>query len=193
MKYNLKLNKDEKSFAVKHITEYYRFNTKCKYSGLINSILEDFEKNMIDYNQLKTDNNSENTIIKKLLSVFIDKLNYEKENNPTGLFGVKRAFFTDSTNLFYKDLIKDEFVKSYPIYAHNLKELKTKVKSNKGVWVVFDGKKYGEFTFNLTKRTEKSNRKISKGYPASKKSGYSRSIMMNGNLIASINNSYGKH
>ena len=193
MRYNLKLNKNEKSFAVKHITEYYRFNTKCKYSDLINSILEDFEKNMIDYNKLKTNNESENTIIKKLLSVFIDKLNDENENNPIGLFGVKRAFFTDGTNFFYKDLIKDEFVKSYPIYAHNLKELKTKVKTNKGVWLVFDEKKYGEFSSDLTKSRRKSNRKSSKGYPASKKSRYSRSMMMNGNLIASINNSYGKH
>lgn len=171
MGHDLKLKKDEETFAVKHITDYYSFNTKCKYSDLIDSILENFENNMIDYNQLKTNDESENMIIKKLLSVFTDKLDDEHESNPTGLFGVKRAFFTDGTNLYYKNLIKDEFVKAYPIYAHGLNELKTKARADKGVWLIFDEKKYGKLSLNINGSAVKSTRKSSRGYSGSKSTG----------------------
>lgn len=192
MNYNLKLEKHEERFAVKHISDYYSYNTKCKYFDLINSILDKFENNIIDYDQLKTKNSSQNIIIKKLITVFIEKLDDENENNPTGLFGVKRAFFTDGTNLFYKDLIKDEFVKSYPIYAHDLKDLKTKVKSDKGVWLIFDEKKYGKLSSNLMKNTTKSTKKSSKGYSGSKKMGGFPRPLYSSKLADSVHNHYGR-
>ena len=192
MKYNLKLEKHEKTFAVKHITDFYRYGAKCKYFNLIYSILKNFEENITDYNQLKTDDDCENIIIKKLISVFNDKLGEEKENNPTGLFGVKRAFFTDGTNLFYKDLIKDEFVKSYPIYASKLKVLKTKVKSEKGVWLIFDDKKYGKLSASLFRSTTKTTRKRSKGYSGSKKLGGFPRPIYHSSLTSEIHNSYGR-
>lgn len=136
---------------------------------MINSILDNFENDIIDYNQLKTIDSSENMIIKKLISVFINKLDNEEKNNPTGLFGVKKAFFMDGTNLFYKNLIKDEFIKSKPIYAHDLKELKTKVKSDNGIWFVFDDKKFRELSLSFIKTTTKPTRKSSKGFSGSKK------------------------
>ena len=191
MENNLILEKHEESFAVKHITDYYRYSEKCKYSDLINSILENFENNIFDYNQLRTKDGSENVIIKKLISVFIDKLESEKENNPTGLFGVKRAFFSDGTNLFYKNLIKDEFVKAKPIYAHNLKELKTKVKSDKGVWMAVDDKKFRELSLTIIKSTTKTTRKSSKTYSGSKMGGFPRPIY-HSSLASEIHDSYGR-
>lgn len=192
MKHDLKLEKHEKTFAVKHITDYYSYNSNCKYSNLINSILDGFDNNITDYDQLKTDDDFANMIIKKLLSVFIEKLDDENENNPTGLFGVKRAFFTDGTNLFYKDLIKDEFVKSYPIYASKLKVLKTKVKSEKGVWLIFDDKKYGKLSASLFRSTTKTTRKRSKGYSGSKKMGGFPHPIYHSSLTSEIHNSYGR-
>lgn len=191
MNYNLKLEKHEERFAVKHISDYYSYNTKCKYFDLINSILDKFENNIIDYDQLKTKNSSQNIIIKKLITVFIDKLNDEK-NNPTGLFGVKRAFFTDGTNLFYKNLIKNEFVKAKPIYASDLNELKTKVKSDKGIWFIFDDKKYGKLSLSLTKDTSKPTRKRSKGGSGSKKMGGFPHPLYRSKLADSVHNHYGR-
>ena len=192
MKYNLKLDKHEETFAIKYITDYYSYCSQCKYSNLINSILDKFENNITDYNQLKSKDDWENVIVKKLLSVFIDKLNDENENNPTGLFGVKRAFFSDGANLFYKNLIKDEFVKAKPIYAHTFEELKTKVKLDKGVWLVFNQKKYVNLSFNIIKSTRRLVKKSSKSFSGSKKTGGFPCPLYSSSLANSVHNHYGR-
>lgn len=192
MKPDLELKKGKRHFAVKHITDYYSYNAKYKYFDLIDSILDRFENNVIDYDELKTNDELENIIVEKLLSVFMDKLGDEKKNNPTGLFGVKRAFFTDGTNLYYKDLIKDEFVRADPIYAHNLKELKIKVKSDNGIWLVFDEKKYRNLSLDLKGVGRKSARKSSKGYSGSKKLGGFPRPSYSSSLADSVHNHYGR-
>ena len=95
--------------------------------------------------------------------------------------------------LYYKDLIKKEFIKSYPIYARNLNDLKTKVKSDNGVWLIFDGKKYGKLSSNLKRRTTKSTKKRSGKYSGSKKLGGIPYPKQDNSLINSIANHYGKH
>ena len=139
-----KLKKQEEKFAISHITDYYSYDGDCKYSELIDFTLDKFEKNIFDFNYLSGDNHLENVIVKKLLQVFKENLQYEKENNKTGLFGVKPALFPDGTKWYYKNLIKNEFVKTSPIYAHDLDELKIKVGKNKGIWLIFNHKLFAK-------------------------------------------------
>lgn len=192
MNNNFKLEKHEETLAVKHITDYYSYSSKCKYFSLINDILNKFENNISEYNQLKMKDYSENAIIKKLILVFNDKLASEKESNSTGLFGVKKAFFLDGANLFYKDLIKDEFVKAKPIYAHDLGELETKVRSDKGIWFVFDKMNYNNLSLDFLKSTNKSTKKSSKGYSGSKKTGGFPRPLYSSSLANSVRNHYGR-
>ena len=52
MEKNSKLKKHEEKFAISHITDYYSYEGNCKYSELIDSTLNKYEKNILDFNLL---------------------------------------------------------------------------------------------------------------------------------------------
>ena len=135
----LKLSSSENRFAKREITKYYESYSSSKYSTVIDETLSKFEHDITDFDELKSNDESENIIIKKLLKVFLDEL-YEQEDNPTGILGVKKGYYQDKINWGYKNPIKKEFVPCNYFFARSLAELKSKIHQNKGIWYVIDAK-----------------------------------------------------
>ena len=136
---NLKLSSSENLFAKREITKYYEYYSSSKYSKVIDETFSKFEQDITTFDELKTDSECENIIIKKLLKVFLDEL-YEQEDNPTGILGVKKGYYRDRINWGYKNPVKKEFVNCNYFYARSLAELKSKIHKNKGIWYVIDAK-----------------------------------------------------
>ena len=126
-------------FAVKEIRKYYEHGSSAKYFKCIDQTLLNLENGVKGFDDLKSDYELENRIIKTLLSVFLDKLELEDSNS--GVLGVSKTFFSDGVSWCYKDPIKKEFVFTEMLYANSLPNLKDKVKENKGIWYIFDLKK----------------------------------------------------
>ena len=135
----IELTLDENNFAIKQINSYYANDGKSKYGKCIKSTLDNLENGMFDLNELLADDYNHNIIIKKLFSVFFEKLQLELEKNKTGVFGVTKAHYPDGIRWYYKNPIKKEFFRTSPVYANSLQDLKAKIKKRNDFWFILDG------------------------------------------------------
>ena len=127
------------NFAIREIQKYYKFGSCTQYFKCINQTILNLENGITDFDDLKSNDELENKIIKTLLSVFLDKLN--SENTNSGILGVSKAFFSDGISWCYKNPIKKEFAYTEMIYANSLTNLRVKVKNDNGIWYIFDFEK----------------------------------------------------
>ena len=159
---NFKLTQSEDEFANNEIKKHYQ-SQYSKYSNCIDQTMSKISDGISDFDKLCSNDKYENIIIKKLLIVFLNHLNREK-NNDSGIFGVGRSYFSDDINLYYKNLVKKEFTNSNLIYARTLVDLKNKVTENKGIWYVYDEQKKNKFIkkykYKPKKKTKKRNIKV---------------------------------
>lgn len=132
----------EDKFAIKEIRKYYESDSDTRYFKCIEQTILNLENGITDFDDFNGNNELENRIIKKLLTVFLDKL--ESEDSNSGILGVSKTFFSDGVSWCYKDPIKKEFAYAEMIYANSVAKLKEKVRENNGIWYIFDLKKLEE-------------------------------------------------
>ena len=154
---DLRLKMSKFDFPLKIIKYDVEFNSrdyiKCyyklpyclvEYNELIGSILNNVFIEKYNYGNINIEelfdskNDIEKDIIKILINIIDDNLNYVNKHNDTGFFGVVRNRKSDNINWSYVDLVRAEFEGWKIIYAKTLEELEKLVSDKNSLWYVFD-------------------------------------------------------